>query len=179
MLGLARRTVPEADLREAGAEDLPWPGGAFDVVTAVNALHLADDEGAALAELRRVLAPGGRIALASWAEHAANDLDTIEAAVAEADGDEPSPDLPERLPGGLEALLEADGFAVQEAGIVDVPWIAADETALVAAVLLGEDAASLAELGPVVVGAAAPFRTAGGGYRLLNRFRWAVARVPF
>ncbi|WP_233550976.1 class I SAM-dependent methyltransferase [Amnibacterium setariae] len=177
MLALARRAAPEAALREAGVEDLPWPDGSFDVVTAVNALHLADDEEGALAELRRVLVPGGRIAVASWAEHAANDLDAIEAAVAEADGDDPSPDLPERLPGGLEALLAANGLAVEASGIVEAPWAAADDAALVSAVLLGEDAATLEELGPVVVAAAAPFRFPNGEYRLLNRFRWAVARA--
>ncbi|MGT2426239.1 class I SAM-dependent methyltransferase [Amnibacterium kyonggiense] len=178
MLALARQAAPESDLRDAGAEDLPWPDGAFDVVTAVNALAFADDEDRALAELRRVLAPGGRVALANWAEHAANDLDAIEAAVAQADGEDPAPDSPERLRGGLEALLAAHGFAVQDAGTVDVPWLAADDAALVAGVLLGEDASVLRELGPVVVAAAAPFRTPDGGYRLRNRFRWAVAATP-
>lgn len=175
MLALARRAAPEADLRGAGAEHLPWPDGAFDVVTAVNALAFAADEESALAELRRVLVPGGRIALANWAERAANDLDAIEAAVAEADGEDPSPDPPERLPGGLEAMLAGAGFSVQAAGIVDVPWVAEDDRALIAGVLLGDDTAALAELGPVVVAAAAPFRTPTGGYRLRNRFRWAVA----
>ena len=177
MLALAQRLVPEADLRVAGLEALPWPDGAFDVVTAVNALHLADDEAAALQEVRRVLAPGGRVGIASWAEHALNDLDVLEAAVAEADGEEPAPDLPERLPGGLEALLAAAGFTVLDSGVVETPWEAEDAEALVAAVLLGEDPATLAELGPAVLAAATPFRTPEGGYRLRTAFRWAVART--
>ncbi|GAA2752181.1 class I SAM-dependent methyltransferase [Amnibacterium kyonggiense] len=175
MLALARRSVPVADLRDAGTEDLPWPEGSFDVVTAVNALAFAEDEEAAFAELRRVLAPGGRLGIANWAEHAANDRGAIEAAVAEADGEEPSPDPPERLSGGLERLLGEQEFAVEIAGIAEVPWTAPDDAALIGAVLLGEDASVLRELGPVVVAAAAPFRTASGGYRLMNRFRWAVA----
>lgn len=176
MLRLARRLVPEADLRSAGLEAPPWPDAAFDVVTAVNALHLADDEAAALRQVRRILAPGGVLGVAGWAEHARNDLDVLEAAVAEADGEEPSPDLPERLPGGLEALLTAAGFSMLAAGIVETPWEAKDDESLVAGVLLGEDTATLHELGPAVVAAARPFRTCDGGYRLRNAFRWAVAR---
>jgi len=176
MLALAGRTVPEADLRAAGAEDLPWPDGAFDVVTAVNALAFAADERAALAELRRVLVPGGRLAIANWAERTANDVGVIDAAIAAADDDEPSPDRPERLPGGLERMLEEAGATVIGSGVVEVPWEAADDAALLARLLLGEDAAAVADLGPVVIAAAAPFRTPSGGYRLIDRFRWAVAR---
>ena len=176
MLDIARRTAPDADLRRADAEALTWPDAAFDVVTAVNALHLADDEDAALQEMRRVLAPGGLVGLASWAEHARNDLDVLEAAVADADGEEVPLDLPERLPGGLEALLTTAGFSVLAAGVVETPWEADDDEALIAGVLLGEDARTLSELGPAVVAAATPFRTPAGGYRLGNAIRWAIAR---
>ena len=177
MLEIAARTAPEADLRVAGLESLPWEDGAFDVVTAVNALQLADDEAAALDEVRRVLVPHGLLGVALWAERALNDVDALEAAVAEADGEAPAPDPPQRLPGGLEAHLTAAGFAVVASGVVDVPWTVANDDALVAGVLLGEDASVLAELHGVLVEAAQPFRTADGGYRLLNRFRWAVARA--
>jgi SAM-dependent methyltransferase len=44
---------------EAGAESLPFADGAFDVVSCFNALDHVDDPGAALAEIARVLAPGG------------------------------------------------------------------------------------------------------------------------
>jgi hypothetical protein len=36
----------------------------------------------------------------------------------------------------------------------------------------------MAERGPAVVAAARPFRDAGGGYRLVNAFRYAVGRTP-
>jgi SAM-dependent methyltransferase len=177
MLAIAGRTAPEADLRPAGIEALPWEDGSFDVVTAVNALQFADDEATALTEVRRVLVPHGLLGVAHWAERALNDVDALEAAVADADGDPLPPDPPQRLAGGLEARLAAAGFTVVASGLVDVPWTVPDEDALVAGVLLGEDASVLAELHAPLVAAARPFRTAAGGYRLLNRFRWAVAHA--
>ena len=66
MLALARRRLPGVDLRRADVERLPFPDGAFDAVVGgfvVN--HLPRPEAAA-AELVRVLAPGGRLALSMW-----------------------------------------------------------------------------------------------------------------
>jgi ubiquinone/menaquinone biosynthesis C-methylase UbiE len=63
MLALARRRLgDDADLQVADlACPLPFPGGMFDAVTASLVLHYLKDWGPALAELRRVLAPGGRL----------------------------------------------------------------------------------------------------------------------
>lgn len=45
------------------AEVLPFPGGTFDRVTIVDALHHVADQRATAAELWRVLKPGGRIVI--------------------------------------------------------------------------------------------------------------------
>ncbi|MFP3712550.1 class I SAM-dependent methyltransferase [Puerhibacterium sp. TATVAM-FAB25] len=177
MVRLARRRAPDADVVCAPFEDLPFADGAFDVVTAVNALQLADPE-EALDEAARVLVPGGALALAGWAERARNDVDAVERAVAAALDDDPPTDGPLRLPGGLEAALEHAGFDVVDAGLAPVPWTAPDDDALVAGILLGEDEPVLAGLRAAVLDAARPFRTADGGYRLVNAFRWAVGRTP-
>lgn len=178
MVRLARTRAPGADVRVAGAAALPWPDASADVTTAVNALELTGDPAGVLPELVRVTAPGGLVAVATWAEGARNDLDAVEAAVARAVDDEPGPDGDLRLPGGLERLLAAAGLTVEAAGLVPAPWEAADADALVRGVLLGEDAATQAELTPTVIGAAAGFRTADGRYVLRNTFRYAVARTP-
>jgi len=66
MLELARQrlgdgtALEQADLRYP----LPFPGGAFDDVIACLVLHYLRDWTAPLAELRRVLAPGGRLIVA-------------------------------------------------------------------------------------------------------------------
>lgn len=63
MLARARRRRLAASLVRGRAERLPWPDGAFDRVVVVNALHHFTDRCAFLDEARRVLAPGGRVAL--------------------------------------------------------------------------------------------------------------------
>jgi ubiquinone/menaquinone biosynthesis C-methylase UbiE len=63
MLALARRRLGDnADLRVAElGGPLPFPDGMFDDVTASLVLHYLEDWRSALAELRRVLKPGGRL----------------------------------------------------------------------------------------------------------------------
>jgi SAM-dependent methyltransferase len=63
MLELARRRLgDDADLQVADlSSPLPFPEGRFDDVTASLVLHYLEDWGPALAELRRVLKPGGRL----------------------------------------------------------------------------------------------------------------------
>jgi SAM-dependent methyltransferase len=169
-------TAAGFDVRAGDAEHLPFDAGAFEVATAVNALQFADDTTAALRELARVVVADGRVAIANWADAAHNDLDVIEHAVALADDTEPHPDGPLRIEGGLESALAAAGLGVSASGLVDVPWAAADEEALVRGVLLGETEEFIAEMRPVVREAAAPFRV-GEGYVLHNRFRWVVGAV--
>jgi ubiquinone/menaquinone biosynthesis C-methylase UbiE len=63
MLDLARRRLGDgADLQVADlGSPLPFPDGAFDDVIASLVLHYLEDWTAPLAELRRVLRPGGRL----------------------------------------------------------------------------------------------------------------------
>jgi SAM-dependent methyltransferase len=63
MLEVARRRLgDDGDLRVAElGGPLPFPDGVFDDVTASLVLHYLKDWGPALAELRRVLRPGGRL----------------------------------------------------------------------------------------------------------------------
>ncbi|MCU1431213.1 MAG: SAM-dependent methyltransferase [Actinotalea sp.] len=177
MVCLARTTAPGADVRLGPAERLPWPDAVFDVATAVNALQLADDTVDALAEVARVMVPGGLVAIANWAEGTLNDLDLLEAAAAAAAEEERKPDGELRRAGGQEALLAEVGLDHVMSRLVELPWEPPDDDALVRGVLLGEDADTLAELGPAVLAAAEPFRTPDGGYRVINRFRLCIGRV--
>lgn len=178
MIALARRHAPDAELVVGTAEALPWADAAFDLVTAFNALHFADDVDAALAEAVRTTRPGGAVAVANWAEGSRNELEVIEQAVADAVDETLPPDGELREPGGLERLLAEGGLVELRAGLVPLDWVARDDAALVAGILLGEDDETIEELRPVVVAAARPFREPGGAYRLRNAFRFAAGRRP-
>ncbi|WP_221329272.1 class I SAM-dependent methyltransferase [Actinoplanes sp. L3-i22] len=67
MLDLARRRLGPGTalhLGGLGGDPLPFPDAAFDDVIACLVLHYVQDWAAALAELRRVLVPGGRLLVA-------------------------------------------------------------------------------------------------------------------
>lgn len=67
MLAVARSIAPEIVWREGRAESLPLePGEAFDVVTCHQGLQFFPDRPAAAREMRRALAPGGRLVVATW-----------------------------------------------------------------------------------------------------------------
>jgi SAM-dependent methyltransferase len=177
MVTAARRRAPGADIRRADLSAVPWADATFDVVVAVNAVQFADDVDAAVAELVRVCRPGGAVVLAGWAEDARNDLARVESAVAAWHQDDVPPDGPLRLAGGLGSLLRASGAEVEAEDVVELPWLAADDTALVRGVLLGEDDDVVERLTETVLAAAAPFRRPEG-YVLVNAFRYALARRP-
>lgn len=182
MVARARAVAPAADIRVAEAAELPWDDDSFDLAVAVNALHLADEAGPALAEMSRVVVPGGHIAIVTWADRQHNDVDVIARALAADDGDDAVPDdaSPDRdvpVADALDRLLADAGVTMVAAGLVETPWTAPDDDALVRGILLGEDAGTLAERTPVVVSAAAPFRLDDGSYRLINHLRFAVGCV--
>lgn len=62
----ARAEALPVNFRVADAEALPFADASFDVVLSSFGVMYAVDPGRAARELRRVLKPGGRIALASW-----------------------------------------------------------------------------------------------------------------
>ena len=66
MLAVARSTTPPGmaiDWHEASAEAMPIPDASFDAVLSQMGLEFVPDKHAALSEMRRVLAPGGRLIL--------------------------------------------------------------------------------------------------------------------
>jgi SAM-dependent methyltransferase len=70
MLAVAR-AVPHGggariEWREGDATTLPFPNGTFDIVFCHQGLQFFSDRRATLCEIHRVLAPGGRVALAVW-----------------------------------------------------------------------------------------------------------------
>ncbi|MDX5361510.1 MAG: methyltransferase domain-containing protein [Alphaproteobacteria bacterium] len=71
MLAIARDLAPDLDIAwiEADACDTGLETGSCDAVISQHGYHYLPDKPAALAEMRRALAPGGRIALSIWEGH--------------------------------------------------------------------------------------------------------------
>jgi SAM-dependent methyltransferase len=68
MLAVAAQAVGdlEVELVEGDATAMPFADHDFDVVTCQQGLQFFPDRGAALAEFRRVLSPGGRVLVSCW-----------------------------------------------------------------------------------------------------------------
>jgi SAM-dependent methyltransferase len=66
MLAVARRLRPRIDWRLGDATTLPLPDDSYDVVLSQFSLMYFPDRSAAIAEMVRVLRPGGRLAVAVW-----------------------------------------------------------------------------------------------------------------
>ena len=67
MLAVAARLSPNIRWQQGNAESLPFPDQSFDAVVSQFGLMFVPDKAQALREMMRVLAPGGRLAVAVWA----------------------------------------------------------------------------------------------------------------
>ncbi|MEU2550971.1 class I SAM-dependent methyltransferase [Streptomyces sp. NPDC013313] len=115
MAAEARRRGVAAEV--AVLPELPFPDAGFDAVVGNFVLNHVGRPRAALAELRRVLRPGGRIAVTLWGARRGGGQDLLGAACAAGGAVLPSylprlaPDEDfERTPEGLAALLAEAGF---------------------------------------------------------------------
>jgi len=66
VVAAAMRNVPGASFRQGDAQALPYPDASFDAVLCGYGLIHLSDPAVALAEMVRVLAPGGRLAVSVW-----------------------------------------------------------------------------------------------------------------
>jgi len=125
MLGVAATRVPDADLRLADLQTLPFADGSFDAVTAINAFQFAVDPLAAIADAARILAPGGRLSIGMFAEPERAESTAIHIAMSKLSPPTREADhAPYALsaPGNLETALEAAGLTVADSGEVECQW---------------------------------------------------------
>jgi SAM-dependent methyltransferase len=66
MLAVAKAKAPQVEWRQGRAEALPFDAGSFDAVVSQFGLMFFDDRRRAIAEMWRVLRPGGRLVVAVW-----------------------------------------------------------------------------------------------------------------
>jgi SAM-dependent methyltransferase len=181
LVAVARQRIAHSDVDVGDLEHLPYEDGAFDVVTAIESLHLAADPVAALREARRVVRRQGWLVAVAAGPAERSDTAGLVAAVASllppnaAAGDEFDR-------GGLAGLVRQGGFTDLEEHQVAATYVYEDDTTLLrgllssgpmvrAAAYSGSHAVTSA-----VLRAVAPYRAADGSYRLTNAFRYVVAR---
>ncbi|MCC9309517.1 methyltransferase domain-containing protein [Kitasatospora sp. RB6PN24] len=129
MIELVRAAVPGPAAAEVAVlPELPFEDETFDAVTGNFVLNHVGQPLAAVAELRRVLRPGGRLALTIWAVPAAPGQALLGRAVEAAGVTRPAhlPLVPSecdfsRTPEGLAALLTAAGL--REAATDTLHWV--------------------------------------------------------
>lgn len=181
-LAIAHERVPNGDFRCGEMEELPYADASFDVVTGFSSFQFAQDPVNALRQARRVVKPGGYVAMVAWGRiedcEFATTLKAVMACL-------PSPPPVANTfalaePGKMEALMEQAGLTPCASGDVSCPFTYPDdETAwktinssgpLAAAVrAAGEETIKQAALASLV-----PFKTPDGGYRQENLFHYVI-----
>ena len=119
VVAVARRNVPAADFQQGDVQDMPYPDATFDsVVCGYGIVHVAAPD-RALAEMSRVLKPGGRLAVSVWERPApANGFGVLYGAVrAHGRLDVPLPHGPDFFQFGDPESLRA---ALSGAGLIEV-----------------------------------------------------------
>lgn len=186
LLEVARRRLPDADLRVGEMEALPYDDDTFDLVTGFNAFFFANDVLAALREAGRVAKPGAPVVIQVWGPHERNDLEAVKTIIRPYFPPRPADSPPEpdySKPGVLEDIATKAGLDSESA--FDTTWSYAypDEDAvrraLVApagiAVLVGPDREQ--EVQDAIVTGLATHRAPDGSYRLRNTFHFLIARA--
>jgi ubiquinone/menaquinone biosynthesis C-methylase UbiE len=72
-----RARLPDADVRQGAAEQLPWPSATFDAALAQLVLSFVADARRVAQEMQRVVRPGGTVAACMWHEGASLQLSQL------------------------------------------------------------------------------------------------------
>lgn len=141
MVGIARTTYPDIAVSEGDAENLPFGARTFGAVVSGFGIHHVPRAVRALAECRRVLKPGGRLAFTVWATPVDNIawslvFDAI-ARHGQRAANAPPPGGALNQPDHCLRALQLAGFRDRSAEIVRAEWQLPNAPALIAALSAG------------------------------------------
>ncbi|HWI71043.1 MAG TPA: class I SAM-dependent methyltransferase [Baekduia sp.] len=186
LLDRARARVPDADLRQADMEDLPYADNMFDVVCGFNAFFFAQDMVAALREAGRVARPGAPVLVQVFGAPEDCDLEAAKAVLrpflpAPPPGAPAAPAL--WRPGALEEIARAAGLTPTTAFDFNYAMDYPDAETLGRRLVATAGVAKL--VGPerepairaALVAALEPQRRADGTYHLNNAFHYIIAEA--
>lgn len=142
MLEQARLRHPGLRFDEGDAEALPFADGSFDAVVSNFGIHHVPRPGAALAEVKRVLRPGGRLAFTTWASPDQNIAWRLLFGAIRAHGDPNAATTPPSGGGlgtveAMLSLLHDVGFADARVEPVSREWLIAEPRDLIGALQRG------------------------------------------
>ena len=188
LVAVARKRLPAADIKTGEMEELPFADTSFDVVTSFNAFQFAGNIDRAVGEARRVLKPGGKVAMLIWGSREYCELisGTLSAVMSLLPPPPPGAPSPLALsdPGVMEEMLDRCGFASPQTGDVDFDLTFPDRAiALRAIVSAGILVRAMRQLGEekvkeTIAGTFGKFTRGDGSVTYKNRLRWALARRP-
>jgi SAM-dependent methyltransferase len=186
LLELARRRVPDADLRVGDMEALPYDDDTFDLVTGFSAFFFANDFVIALREAGRVAKPGAPVVIQVWGAHEHNDLEAMKAIARPYFPPRPA-DAPAEpdysAPGVLEELATQAGLTPGESFDINFEFEFADAETMGRALVAPAGIAAIVgperedELKDAIVAGLDKHRTPTGGYRLSSEFHFLIARA--
>src|SRR5260221_173552 len=138
LLELARRRLPDGDLRVGDMEALPYDDNTFDLVTGFNSFFFADDIVAAVREAGRVAKPGAPVIIQVWGRHDRNDLEAMKQIIRpfmppRPAGTPAEPDY--SAPGVLEDIAASAGLTPEQ-GVLAAGAVAGTEQGRIRALLI-------------------------------------------
>jgi len=114
--------IPDADVRLAPAEALPWADASFDAALSQLVVNFMADADAGVAEMRRVVVEDGVVGACTWEYEGMRMLRTFWKAAASVDPDAPDESRVMRFQGAeaLDALWHETGLREVETAPLDV-----------------------------------------------------------
>lgn len=184
LIALARKRLPETRFELGDMVALPFEDASFDLVTGFNSFQFASDIPKALSEARRVVRPGGHVAMLVWGlkDECQSMEHTLGPVMALMPPPPPAARPPLATPGVLEGLFTDAGLTPVAREVTDGPFLFPDA----ATAWRGFSSAGLMipvtrELGEervrtLVLDSLKPFTRADGTVLQKNRFHWVLGQ---